>query len=90
MEQELVNQSLMLTSVLSTVGKILINFIIGSSAQQTGFGKTAQNTIGRFITRPMTRDEACKILNIEESKELNNVEILEVCYFSIFNDMIAL
>jgi hypothetical protein len=38
----------------------------------------------------MTRDEAWKILNIEESKELNHVEILEVCYFSIFNDMIAL
>ncbi len=42
------------------------------------FGKAASSTIGRFITKPMTRDEACKILNMEEQPELNHAEILEV------------
>ena len=51
---------------------------VGGGAQQTGFGKAAQSTLGRFITKPMSRDEACKILNIEETPELNHVEIMEV------------
>ena len=42
---------------------------IGSGAQQSGFGKAAQNTIGRFIHKPMTKEEALQILNIEEEKE---------------------
>ena len=37
--------------------------------------------MGRFITKPMTRDEACKILNVEEQPELNHKEVLEVSSF---------
>ena len=38
----------------------------------SGFSKAASSTLGRFVTKPMTRDEACKILNLEEQPELNH------------------
>ncbi|TNV75648.1 hypothetical protein FGO68_gene154 [Halteria grandinella] len=63
------------------VGKSVFNAyqkVVGSGgAQQTGFGKAAQSTIGRFITKPMTRDEACKILNLDETPELDHVKVME-------------
>ena len=34
--------------------------------------------MGRFVSKPMTRDEACKILNIEETPELNHVDVMQV------------
>jgi import inner membrane translocase subunit TIM16 len=33
--------------------------------------------VGRFIHRPMSREEACKILAVEEAPELNHKEILD-------------
>jgi hypothetical protein len=53
---------------------------IGPGAQQSGFGKVAQETFGRFTTRPMTRDEALKILSIEETAEIDPKKVMEVSY----------
>lgn len=47
------------------------------AAQQSGFGKAAQDTFGRFISRPMTRDEAIKILGIVENEELEGASRLD-------------
>ena len=47
----------------------------------SNFSKAASSTLGRFVTKPMTRDEACKILNLEEQPELNHKEVLEVSSF---------
>ena len=51
----------------------------------SGFSKAASSTLGRFVTKPMTRDEACKILNIEEKPELDHLEVMEVSWSQIFN-----
>ena len=41
--------------------------------------------MGRFVSKPMTRDEACKILNIEETPELNHVDVMQVISLDIVN-----
>jgi hypothetical protein len=40
----------------------------------------ASETLGRFITRPMTREEACKILSVEEAGEIDAKKVMEVLY----------
>ena len=68
----------------SRVGKSVYNAYTrvvssgGGAASQSGFGKAASSTIGRFIAKPMTREEACQILSLEERPELNHVEVMEV------------
>jgi hypothetical protein len=67
--QESVNQPTTLTIELSAVClciRLILPCPIGNQAQSSGFGQAAQSTIGRFISKPMTREEACKILNVEE------------------------
>ncbi|CDW86138.1 cochaperone pam16 [Stylonychia lemnae] len=46
-------------------------------AQQSGFGKVAQETFGRFVVKPMTRSEAFQILSIEETTEVDPTKIME-------------
>ena len=59
---------------LTLVSPLCLTF----SDPNSGFSKAASSTLGRFVTKPMTRDEACKILNLEEQPELNHQEVLEV------------
>ena len=76
------NQSLMPISELLTVLYLFIN-IIGSASSNTGFGKAASSTLGRFITRPMTREEACKILQVDDkpdNAELDYNQVMEVSF----------
>jgi hypothetical protein len=71
----------------SVSGKSLSSFIsIGASsgpASQSGFGKAAKETLGRFVAKPMTREEACKILNVEEVAELDPAEVMKVNHNAI-------
>ena len=57
---------------LGRIGKSITSayqqVVNSGGAQQSGFGKAAQATVGRFIVKPMTRTEACAILNIETSE----------------------
>jgi hypothetical protein len=67
------------TSSLSIVSRGLAHSSIGSGpASSSGFGKAAKDTLGRFVAKPMTREEACKILNIEEVPELKHEEVMKV------------
>ena len=53
------------------------NSILGSGGQGA---QAFKNTVGRFIQRPMTREEACQILSIEPAQEIDPAEVMKVCF----------
>jgi len=71
MALEWANQSIRLISSLLIVTSLVSHCDKGPGAQSTGFGKVASETLGRFVTKPMTRSEACQILSIEETPDVD-------------------
>ena len=66
----------------SRVGKSVYNAysrVVNSSGGATSGAQGAFNqTIGKYLSKPMTRDEAIQILSVKDDQQLSHIEVMDV------------